>query len=158
MERIKSINADARVRLNEDFVPSELLGKQSVGNRTPSIARDVAHWCAKLVRGARCTWKLNRSDASPLVHTLCNFGETAAALHACKQIIEADPQNAYAYIHLIDLLTGQFGDFYRAQKYYEKGLVELGNVDSRELLASFYFYTCCVRFPVRRLRSLFSND
>lgn len=119
---------------------------------------NVSHWCVRLVRGARCRWRLNRNDASPLVYALWNFGESRAALNACKRIIASDPASVYAYIHLIDLLIRQFRDFNSADKYYRKGIFDLRNADNRELLESFYLYTCWVHFPVRTLLALLSRD
>lgn len=123
-----------------------------------SRSRTTGHWSVRLARGARCGWQLNRNDASPLVHALWNFGESNAAVKECKRIIAADPANAYAYIHLIDLLIGQFKDFNKAEKYYRKGMTELHNADSRELLESFYLYTCWVHFPIRRLLARLSRN
>lgn len=118
----------------------------------------VRHGWVRLIRGARCRWQLDRNDASPLVYALWNFGESYAAINACKRLITSNPANAYAYIHLIDLLMGHFKDFNKAEKYYRKGISELQDADSRELLESFYLYTCWVHFPVRSLLTLLSRD
>ena len=127
----------------------------TLGSRSNS--RPPRHWMTRLLRGAQCRWRLNRNDASPLVHSLWNFGEPFAAMDACKRVIASTPENPYAYIHLIDLSLRQFKDLGQATKYYRSGVDSLESTASLELLESFFLYTRCVHFPFQTLHSLLAR-
>jgi len=76
-----------------------------------------------------------------MVHALWNFGEPLAAIEACKTVLAGNPQQVYAYIHIIDLAARELRDAKRAHKYYLRGLATLNSARDRELLESFFLYT-----------------
>lgn len=158
MQQLNTSNKYETGDSEKDDTFQPLLLNRNEAKDTLPRAHAVRRWCKRLARGARCRWNLDRKDASPLVYTLWNFGESYAAINACKAIIASDPANVYAYIHLIDLLIGKFRDFDKAKKYYQKGISELENADSRELLQSFYLYMRCAHYPLSKLLALRSRS
>ena len=99
-----------------------------------------ASWLDHLLQGARCSWNLARRDASFLVAILEDQGDMQGAVEACRQAVHNDPQNVYAYIHMIDLTGRVFRDLARAKKYFERGLATLEDAADRQLLDAFYLY------------------
>ena len=124
--------------------------RRDLGWQAPDQGQPVSllRWGVRLCRGWYCRLRLDRNDAGPMVHVLWNFGEPLAAIEACKTILVDNPQNVYAYIHIIDLAAREVRDFKRAHKYYRRGLSTLNHSRDRELLASFFVYTATLNFAL----------
>lgn len=108
---------------------------------SPSAKIGVATWCARMLKGLRCRWRLDRRDASLMVHILDDYGDRSAAIEACKQVVKRDPQNVHGYLNMIDMVARGFGDLHRADKYRDLGLATLQDLGDRDLLLSFHLYT-----------------
>lgn len=97
-------------------------------------------WCSRMLKGWMCSWRLNRRDVSPMVHSLFDHGEKSAAIAACEQAQVSDPQNVYAYVHAIQLTVRYYRNFAQARLYLERGTATLRDPADRELLTSFHLY------------------
>lgn len=109
--------------------------------RTP-----LAIWFPRLLRGLRYRLRLDRNEASAMVGSLANFGETAAAVEACRRAVEDNPHNVHAYLHMIDLCGRCFRDLRHAEEYHRRGVATLNDPTDVELLESFYLYTSTFNF------------
>jgi hypothetical protein len=97
-----------------------------------------------MFRGWLCRRQLNRHDVSPLVHALFDHGENYAALTACEQIQQEQPQNVYAYVHAIDLALRCHRNIKRAQRSLTRGQAVLRNAHERDLLECFHLYATSI--------------
>ncbi len=97
-----------------------------------------------MFRGWLCRRRLNRHDVSPLVHALADHGENYAALTACEQMQQDEPQNVYAYVHAIDLSLRYHRNTKRAQQSLSRGRAVLRSADERDLLECFHLYATSV--------------
>lgn len=101
-------------------------------------------WLMRMFRGWRCHRQLNRHDVSPMVHALYDHGEHYAALAACEQIQQEQPQNVYAYLHAIDLALRCYRNERRAQRSLNRGREMLRNASERDLLECFHLYATSI--------------
>jgi len=104
----------------------------------------TSNWVLRMYKGWLCRHRLNRHDASPLVHALYDHGEKYAALAACEQVQQEQPQNVYAYVHGIDLALRCHRNARRAQLSLSRGRAVLRNSNERELLECFHLYATSI--------------
>ena len=112
--------------------------------RPPPTHHISNHWVLRMYTGWLCRRRLNRQDVSPLVHALFDHGEKYAALAACEQVQQEQPQNLHAYIHGIDLALRCHRNVRRALRSLNRGQATLKNSHERDLLECFHLYATSI--------------